>query len=186
MTLVLAVTILFGSYAHPAYKSLLEVTSIEVNDQRFKVTFTEAMGKVQISIYNSKGKIIERNHFHFKLPTTVPYNLDQLPEGVYKIKVSSKEEEVNFEVNSKKAVERKLLAYGNRLDKNTIQLRVVGLEKPGVTVDIYNKTGKKISTDKIDQAGGFSKNYKIKYLEAKEVYFKVSDADGRIKYLHFD
>lgn len=184
MTAVLALSIFFTSYAND--KSLMEVTSIEMKDQRFSVKLKEGVGRVHVSIYDSKGKMIDRNLFRANGPLNIPYNLSNLPEGKYRVKVETKEEEVSFEISSRKPIEKKLLAYAKPVNANTINLKVVGIEKPGTNVVIYSQDHKKIASDKIHILGGFEKNYVLKNFKTKDVYMKVSDTDGKIKYLYFD
>jgi hypothetical protein len=184
MTAVLALSIFFTSYASD--KSLMEVTSIETKDQRFSVTLKEAVGRVHISVYDGKGRMIDRNLFRANEPLVIPFNLSQLPEGKYRVKVETKDEEVNFEVSSRKPIEKKLLAYANVVDAHTISLKVVGIEKPGTSVSIYNQSHRKIASDNIHVLGGFKKNYVLKDMKASDVYMRVTDASGKMKYFYFD
>ena len=93
---------------------------------------------------------------------------------------------MSFEVANTKKVEKKLLAYGKVINNNTISLKVVGVEKPGTTITLYDKFDKKIASDQVNVLGGFSKNYVLKNFKSSEVYMKVENAEGMSKYLYFD
>jgi len=184
VTLLMTMSLALGSLA--AEKSLMEVSSIKVGDQRFTLSLSEAVGSIHVSIINSNGKVIDRNMFIVKSPLNIPFNLSKLPEGEYKIKLKTREETIDFLVENKKKVEKKLLAYAKPIDDKTFSLKVLGVEKAGTVVTIFDKSGKKIKTDKIQAVGGFVKNYHLKFMKLEEVYLQVRNADGKIKYLYFD
>ncbi len=183
-TLVLILSLALGGMA--ADKSLMEISSIEAKEQRFTLRLTEAAGQVMVSIYNPAGKLIDRNHYKVNSPLNIPYNLSKMPEGNYKVKLETKEETVSFEVENRKKVEKKLLAFAKIIDQNTFTLKVLGIEKPGTKVAIFDNRNTKIATDVIQETGGFAKNYRLKFLKLEEVYLRVKDAEGRIKYLYLD
>ncbi|SHN20907.1 protein of unknown function [Cyclobacterium lianum] len=183
-TLLMTMSLAFGSLA--AEKSLMEITSIQVGEQKFTIHLAEAVGRVHVSIINAAGKVIERNLFIVKEPLNIPFNISKLPEGAYKVKLKTKEETVNFELENKKKVEKKLMAYAKPLDERTFSLTVLGVEKPGTEITIFDESGKRIATDEVRNTGGFSKNYHLKFMKLDEVYVRVRNADGKIKYLYFD
>lgn len=76
------------------------------------------------------------------------------------------------------------MAYGKLKDRYTVNLLVVGLEQPGVQVDIYNHLNQKVKSEYIDQPEGFSKDYKFTGARASDMYFHLKDAQGRSKYVH--
>ncbi|WP_162342636.1 T9SS type A sorting domain-containing protein [Cyclobacterium salsum] len=183
-TLVLTLSLALGGMA--ADKSLMEISSIEAKEQRFTLRLTEAAGQVMVSIYNPDGKLIDRNHYKVNSPLNIPYNLSKMPEGNYKVKLETKEEIVSFKMENRKKVEKKLLAYTEIIDPKTFTLKVLGIEKPGTEVTIFDNSHTKIATDVIQETGGFAKNYHLKFLKVEEVYLQVKDAEGRIKYLYLD
>ncbi len=184
ITTLLAFSMFFTSYANN--KGLMEATSIETRDNSFTLKLSEALGRVQVSIYNTDGKLIEKNLFKINGPLNIPFNLSQLPEGNYRVKLETREESMNFEVTNTKKVEKKLLAYGKIINNNTIALKVVGIEKPGTAITFYDKFHKKIASDKVNVLGGFSRNYVLKNFNSSDVYVKVVNAEGKTKYLYFD
>ncbi|MEX0882938.1 MAG: hypothetical protein WDZ72_05635 [Cyclobacteriaceae bacterium] len=187
MTTVLALSIFFSTYANNIFdKSLAEVSSIEIKEQRFMLRLAEGIGQVKVSIFNNKGKLVDRTRFNIQSPLNIPFNLGALPEGNYKVKLETKEERVCFEVITKKKVEKKLLAYGKALDPHTLMLKVAGIEKPGITVTLFDQNHDKLASDKIHVLGSFSRNYVLKNLRADEVYMKVMDAEGKHKFLYFN
>lgn len=184
VALLMTMSLAFGSLA--SEKTLMEISSIEVGEQRFTLSLAEAVGRVHVSIINSDGKVIDRNLFIVKGPTNIPFNMTKVPEGKYKIKLQTKEETLDFELENKKKVEKKLLAYVKPIDAKTFSLKVLGVEQAGTEVTIFDHSGKIIGRDNIQETGGFSKKYHLKFMKLEEVYIKVLSADGKIKYLYFD
>ncbi|WP_158855763.1 hypothetical protein [Lunatibacter salilacus] len=187
MTFIAAVGISFSSILQPpADKALAEITVIETQDQSFNLTIKEAVGTVWVSIYDEDGKLINRNVVRAKEPVKVPYNLSQLPVGNYTVNVASKVESVSFDVTTKEKVTKKLLAYAYKLDNHTVQVKVVGIEKPGVKVAFFEEdTHRKVSSDYVTEPAGFAKNYKFVKMELAKVYMVVTDFEGRSKVFHF-
>ena len=121
-----------------------------------------------------------------KEPIQIPYNLSSMPAGSYKVDVASNLETVSFDVTTKEPVAKKLLAYAKKLDKQTVEVKVVGIEKPGVKVAFFDEaTHRRISSDYVTEPAGFSKNYKFVKLDLDTVYMVVTDAEGRSKVFHF-
>lgn len=187
ITFIAALGIGFSSMVSlPADKGLKEITVVETQDQTFNLTIKEPAGKVWVTIYNEEGKLIKRHFVKAKEPVKIPYNLSQLPIGNYTVKVASQLESVTFDITTKKVVEKKLLAYAKKLDDHTVQVKVVGIENPGVKVAFFEKaTHRKVSSDYVTEPAGFAKNYKFVKLELDKVYMEVTDAAGRFKVFHF-
>ncbi|WP_157971951.1 flagellar hook assembly protein FlgD [Pleomorphovibrio marinus] len=186
MTALLALAIQVGTFASPNEKPLAEVTMVESQNQKFKVHLLEGVGRVQISILNQKGKLVDKTSFKIDEPSVIPFNISQLPEGNYTVKVETKMEEIAFEVSAKKPVQKKLLAYANVKNDNTVNLKVVGIENPGIKVTFYDQSHRRITSDHVDVAGGFSKDYILKNRKLKEVYMEVIDQKGKSKIFYFD
>jgi hypothetical protein len=181
----LSLGISFLSLANPNEK-LMELTSVRSSYKKVRVTFSEPMEKVFVSILDAEGAQIVKTKYKTKEPVTVPYDLSNLPAGDYKIKVETKDEIAVYEITTveKKVTKAPLMAYGKLQSNNTINLLVVGLEKPGVTVDIYNELNQKIKSEFIDQPEGFSKNYRFVNHKPQKIYFHLQDSQGRSKYVY--
>lgn len=186
LTSALILGISFLSFGEPADESLMEVTSVRTNHQKVIITFKQAMDKVYISILDAQGDLLVKKKYRTKEPVTVPYNLSDLPEGNYQVKIETVDEIAVYEIKTieRKKVEYPLMAYGKLKGRNTVNLLVVGLEKPGVQVDIYNHLHQKIKSEYIDQPEGFSKDYKFVGSGVPKVYFHLKDSQGRSKYIY--
>jgi hypothetical protein len=165
---------------------LREVSSVEIQEQRFVLKLADAIGPVRISIINPQGKIIDRTFFRVTTAQKIPFNLSLLPEGDYKVKLDTKEESLSFNINSYKKVEKKLMAYVKTIDENSFELLMVGVAEPGTKVTVYSSDHKVLNIDKIDEVGSFTKNYHLKYMALENVYLKVQNAKGKSKYLYFN
>ena len=187
----LTLGISFLSFASPKDKTLMELTRISTVYEKVRITFKEPMEKVIISILDAEGGQFTRTKYKTKEPVTIPYDLSDLPAGDYQVKIETEEETALYQVKTteyesmkEKALKKPLMAYGKLKGKSTITLLVVGLEKPGVKVDIYNQHNQKIASEYIDQPEGFSKDYKFRGLDADKAYFHLKDAQGRSKYVY--
>ncbi|MCC5936710.1 MAG: hypothetical protein JJU34_05470 [Lunatimonas sp.] len=188
ITLFLAISVSTMSFANPIFpeKKLEEVAVLEFKDQRFNLIIKEAVGKVTVSIYNEKGKMIDKVSFRANEPVSVPFNLTQIPEGEYRVHVSSKEDAVTFPVTSKKPLEKKLFAYAKATGNKLITLTVFGIEKPGTEVTFYDsRTQRKINFDYVEEYAGFSRDYRLADTTVDKVYMEVKDANGNTKTFHF-
>jgi hypothetical protein len=185
-TSALVIGLSFFSFAGPNDETLMELTSVRTNHQKVVVTFKQAMDKVFISILDADGDLIVKKKYRTKEAVSVPYNLSDLPAGNYQVKIETADEIALYDVETieRKKTEYPLMAYGKIKDKNTVNLLVVGLERPGVRVDIYNHLNQKLSSEYIDQPEGFSKDYKFLGTRTNEIYFHLKDAQGRSKYVH--
>lgn len=186
LTSALVLGLSFFSFAEPNDETLMELTSVRTNHQKVIITFKEPMHKVFISILDAEGDLIVKKKYKTKEAVSVPYNLADLPEGNYQVRIETEDEIAVYDVKTveRKKVEYPLMAYGKLKDKNTVNLLVVGLQVPGVQVDIYNHFNQKISSEYIDQPEGFSKDYKFSGARANEVYFHLKDGQGRTKYVY--
>lgn len=186
LTSILTVGISMLAFAGAKDKPLKEATSVRAAYQLVHVTIGEPREKVFVSIYDNKGDMIIRKKYKVKEPITIPYNMSRLPVGEYQVKIESEEEVAVFDVKtfSKATYKLPLMAYGTLKEQNTVTLLVVGLEKPGVTVNIYDQSGNKIGSEYIDQPEGFSKDYKFVGQKADKVYFQLKDVQGRTKYVY--
>lgn len=187
ITFIAAVGISFSSLVpFPADKGLAEITVIETQDQHVNLTIKEAVGKVRISLYEEGGRLIKRHTVKVNEPLQIPYNLSSMPAGNYKVDVASNLETVSYDITTKKPIARKLLAYAKKVDKQTVEVKVVGIEKPGVKVAFFEEaTHRRISSDYVTEPAGFSKNYRFVKLDLEKVYMVVTDAEGRSKVFHF-
>lgn len=188
LTLFVVIACVTMSFANPLppEKSLEEVTFVEAGDQRFNLIVKEAVGRVLVSIYNERGKMIDRVSFRALEAVSVPFNLSQVPEGQYRVCVQSKDQAYSFSVTSKKAFEKKPIAYAKAVDPTKISLTVVGIEQPGIWVTLYEgKTQRKINEDFVEQLAGFRRDYRLVDTTADEVYMEVRDVNGNAKIFYF-
>ncbi|WP_209332037.1 hypothetical protein [Lunatimonas salinarum] len=188
MTLFLALAVATFSFADPIFpdRKLEEVAVLEFKDQCFNLILKEGVGKITVSIYDEKGKMIDKVSFHANEPVSVPFNLTQVPEGEYRVQVSNKEDAVTFPVTSKKAFDKALVAFAKAKGSNVISLTVIGIETLGTEVTFYdNRTLRKINSDYVEEYAGFSRDYRLADTTVDQVYLEVKDANGHTKIFHF-
>lgn len=175
----------FLSFGSPK-ETLMELTTVRTKYEKVRVTFQQAMDKVFISILDEEGKLVAKKRYKSAEPMTVPYDLSNLPAGEYQLKIETEDEVAVYDIKTEeqKIVKKPLMAYGKFKNDNIVTLLVVGLEKPGVTVDVYNGPGQKVSTEQINVPEGFSRDYRFVNQNADKVYFRVKDSQGRIKYVY--
>jgi hypothetical protein len=191
-TLALAGTLSFGSPAANASDDLLTKSEVKAKFKTVNVLLKGGIGEAKVALLDQNGKKLHQRTIKVgEKDLVIPYNLDQMPCGSYQVKISTDSEEVVHEVatfdqlNSVK--ELPLAAFGKLVDDQTINLTVVGLETPGVEVEIrHTGSNKVIYSENIHQPEAFKKSYKLKGVTSEEVYVKVTDSYGRSKELFFE
>ncbi|QDH79047.1 hypothetical protein FKX85_08350 [Echinicola soli] len=169
-------------------ESLMANTMVEATDKHIAVTLGAPVGKVKIFILNEDNKILAVNRYRANQALKIPYNLDDLPEGAYKIKIKTKEEEITYEVmteDKKVVMDMPIVAYGKASDQNTINLKVLGIEVPGTHVDIFDESNLRIASDEVNVEEGFERNYRFTNRKVEGLYVRIKDAQGRKKYIYF-
>lgn len=176
----------FGTMANPGLKELKENTRIEAKDQLVKVHFKSAIDKVALRLTDKTGKTLFNASYQTKEPVIIPINLSQLAEGNYVLHVIGDDGSNRYEIENRKKVLLPLMAYGKKAGPNKVSLLVVGLEKPGTTVKFFDQSNRLLLNETIDEPRGFRKEYLFEHLPVSQLTLKVTDADGREKYIRFD
>ncbi|PZX53862.1 CopC domain-containing protein [Algoriphagus ratkowskyi] len=190
-TVVLASALSFSSLAASASEDLKALSTVHSNYKKISVTLTEGLGKATISILDADGKSLSSRNVRVKKENMmVPYDLKNLPAGEYQVKIETGAEQVIYTVETKdKPVATEalpLMASVKIVDNNTVNLSVMGLEEAGVDVKIYSKVSDEvIYTDHIIQAEGFRKDYSFSKMNVSDIYFIVTDSQGRSKTFNF-
>jgi hypothetical protein len=187
MKILLTLALLAGLGFSPnndAEKNINELIKVKAQDQRMKVILPEGMGRVDVNILAADGRFIHNSRVNADRNVIVPFDLSQLPDGEYKIKIKQRDgseqriiHQVVKEVKTPK--EFPLVAYSKKLDDSSFQLTVVGLEKPGVKVEISDSFGKRLFNQVVDHPEAFSKIYRMKNKSLEGLVVRVTDQDGR-------
>jgi carotenoid cleavage dioxygenase-like enzyme len=190
LTLALAATLGVATLANASNEDLKTLSSVKATEKKVSITLREGLGKVRLAIINTDGKKLHQQYVKVKQDVMVPYDLSQLPAGEYHVLIESNIKEPSHDV-AMFTVETKdsksdlpLMAYGKSIDDDSFRLSVIGLEEPGVQVEIFDHKGKTIYSEKIDQPEGFTKVFHLSNLTSKDVSIKVTDSIGRTKYLN--
>lgn len=190
-SLSLAATLFLSSIASYASEDLKALSTVNSTFKKVRVTLKEGVGTAKISILNQDGKSLNKRKVNVKDESVViPYDLNDLPAGEYQVRIETDLEEVTYTVNTtNKPVDVNslpLMAYGKTIDENTVNLLVVGLNEPGVQVQIISiRNDEVIFEEHIDQLDGFKKDYSFNGVKSDEIYFKLEDSTGRSKTLFF-
>ncbi|GAA0880161.1 hypothetical protein GCM10009119_31310 [Algoriphagus jejuensis] len=192
-TLALAGALSFSSLAvSAADDDLMALSNVKAKFKKVNVLLKEGVGEAKIALYDNTGrKLHQRKVKVGDSDLIVPYNLTDLPCGEYKVRITTEDEQVDYTVATfDKPIpknELPLMAYGKIIDDQTVNLTVVGLDEPGVGVEIrYAETNKLLHQDQIEQPEGFRKNYRLNGVSPEDVYINVTDALGRTKTIHFE
>ncbi|MFN3999071.1 hypothetical protein [Algoriphagus sp.] len=191
-TLALAGALSFSSLASSAAEDLMALSNVKANFKKVNVLLKGGVGEAKVTLYDMSGKRLHQKKVKVgEGDIILPYNLSGLPCGEYQVKISTDEEEVVYTVATfdkpQPAEELPLMAYGKIMDDNTLGLVVIGLDEPGVKVEIFSKdTNKSIHREEITEAEGFRKNYKLKGVSPEDVYIYLKDSKGRTKSIYFE
>jgi carotenoid cleavage dioxygenase-like enzyme len=190
LTLALAATLGVATLANASNEDLKTLSSVKATEKKVSITLREGLGKVRLAILNADGKKLHQQFVKVKQDVMVPYDMSQLPAGEYQVLIESNIKEPSHDV-AMFTVETKdsksdlpLMAYGKSIDGDSFRLSVIGLEEPGVQVEIFDQKGKTIHAEKINQPEGFTKVFHLSNLTTKDVSIKVTDNIGRTKYLN--
>ena len=190
LSLALAATLGAASYANPSDENIAEMSAVRANDKKISVSLAEGIGKVKVSILDSKGKQLHQRNLNVKSDIRLPYDLSEMPAGEYFVVIengpnSPEKDKIVYSVETVDAPPPyPLMAYGKKLDDDSFRLSVIGLDEPGVTVEIFDLRGKTIFEESITQPEAFTKVYHLKNLKVNDVTLKVTDAKGRTKNLY--
>ena len=191
-TLALAGALSFGSLAAPVADDLMALSEVKAKFKKVNVLLREGVGEAKIALYDNTGKKLHQRKVKVgDGDVIVPYNLTDLPCGEYKVRISTDSEQVDYTVATfDKPIppaQLPLMAYGKIVDDTTVNLTVVGLDEPGVEVEIrYAESNKLIHSEEITEPEGFKKNYRLRGVTPEDVYLSVKDAQGRSKTIHFE
>ena len=190
MTIALAGCISFASFANNNNDDLMELSAVKANYKHVNVLLKEGVGDAKITILDDEGNRLHQRKVKQKNDDLlIPYNLESLPCGEYKVEIATEDERVVYTINTvNKAIpveELPLMAYGKKMDRNTVNLAVIGLTEPGVDVTIrYENNDQILHRETIDTPEGFKKDYTFSGVDAEDVYFELTDALGRTKTIH--
>lgn len=191
-TFALAGALSLSSLAANAADDLMALSDVKAHFKKVNVLLKSGIGEAKVSLFDESGKKL-----HQKKVTVgegdmiIPYNLTSLPCGEYQFKITTDEEEVVYTVATFEhpvpAAQLPLMAYGKVQDDDTISLVVIGLQEPGVKVEIRSEeTDKTFHQEEVLHPEGFKKNFKLKGISPEAVYLYVTDTKGRSKTIHFE
>ncbi|SMD44587.1 hypothetical protein SAMN00777080_3211 [Aquiflexum balticum DSM 16537] len=191
LTLALAATLGMASFANASNEGIEEMSSVKANEKKVSIILREGLGKVRLAIFDSEGKKLHQQFLKVNNDLKVPYDFSYLPAGEYQVMIESNINKANSEilfytVETKEApAPLPLKAFGRSIDDNSFKLTVVGLEEPGVNVEIFNRNGNPIFSEEIEEYGSFSKIYRLRNLNVKDISLKVTDRKGSETNLKF-
>jgi hypothetical protein len=192
LTLALAATLGVASFANASNEGIEEMSSVRANDKKVNIILREGLGKVKLAILDSEGKKLHQQFVKVQSDLKVPYDLSYLPAGEYQVVIESNinkgnSEKMVYTVETKEVPETlPLMAYGKSLDENSFRLTVIGLEEPGVKVEIIDQNRKTIFSEEINQPEAFTKIFHLKNLTVDDISLKVSDKSGRVRNLYLN
>jgi hypothetical protein len=189
LTMALIATLGLGGYANAANEKLETLTEVKNTNNKVKIILKEGLGKVRLAVLDVNGKKLHQQTVFVKNDIMVPYDLSELPVGQYRLNIEtgskfSTRESSSYEIERRLTKdELPLVSYRKDLNHDCIKLTVLGLDLPGVNVQIFDKNGQKVFEENINQPEAFTKIYHLKNMLAKEVTVQVMDGEGRKRVL---
>ncbi|WP_192349668.1 hypothetical protein [Algoriphagus sp. Y33] len=189
-TFALAGLLATSTFASNDLEDLKANSSVHSKYKKISIHLNEGVGKAKIALYDMNGKKLHSRSVKAKEDIRVPYDLSGLPCGEYQVMISTDNEEVIYTVETVEKEETApivypLMAYGKKVDNNTINLLVIGLEEAGVEVKIRRVSdGKLVHREMVNQPEGFRKNYKLNGVQPEDVYLEVTDIKGRTRNIY--
>lgn len=191
-TIALAGALSFSSLAANAADDLMALSDVKAKFKKVNVLLKGGVGEAKIALFDNTGRKLHQRKVNVgEGDMIIPYNLKELPTGEFKVRITTDDEQVVYTVATFDqpipAEELPLMAYGRIIDDETVNLAVIGLDQPGVEVEIrYEENNKLIHQEEIGEPEGFRKNYKLRGVSPEDVYFYVTDSKGRSKTIHFE
>ena len=185
-TFALVASLGFASFSFAANENLAALSEVKSANNKVKVTLREGLGKVRVAVLDSKGKYMHQQTVFVKNDVILPIDLSQLPVGEYHVMIeNAKDGDRTFTTIETKTPPSAypLMAYRKHIDDNSFKLTVIGLDQPGVNVEILDRQGKKIYGESINEPEAFTKVYHLANLKNDEVSVRVVDSKGRSKSL---
>ncbi|MGY6521163.1 MAG: DUF3244 domain-containing protein [Mongoliitalea sp.] len=190
LTFALAAVLGTSSFANNSEESISNLTNVQAKEKKVQVTLKEGAGKVKVHILDANGKRLYQRNIRVQGDVRVPFDLTALPCGEYQVAVISKEDPSNQSIHNVQIaesaiIEYPLMAYVKQMDEDSFKLTVIGLEEPGTKVQILDEYGRKVYGESVNETGAFSRVYHLRQMKLENLSVQVSDAQGRIKNLHF-
>lgn len=191
-TFALAGALSFSSLAANAADDLMALSTVKANFKKVNVLLRGGVGEAKIALFDKTGRKLHQRKVNVgEGDVIIPYNLKDMPVGEYKVRISTDDEQVEYKVATFDqpipAAELPLMAFGKIIDDETLNLTVIGLDEPGVDVEIrYNESNKLIHQEEINEPEGFRKNYRFKGVSPEDIYIYVTDSKGRSKTIYFE
>jgi len=124
---------------------------------------SDKIEKVQVSIFNEKGLHIHTEHIKRGKGFKLPFDLSNLPEGSYLVKVNADGTELNTTINHEKEPASFFKAFIKPEDgKLKFSVKVVRHEMRPVLITIIDKNNREIFSENIDVDYNFERKYDLK------------------------
>ncbi|WP_297334835.1 hypothetical protein [Algoriphagus sp.] len=186
-TFALAGLLSTGAFASSNADDLAANSAVKAKFKKVNVLLKEGLGKAKVMLIDKEGKILHQKKVTVSDQQIIlPYDLNELPCDTYHVKISTDKEEITYDVATFErripADQLPLMAYGKTIDSETVNLLIIGLEEPGVEVNVrHNVTDQIIHSEYVSQEEGFRKNYRLRGVTSDQVYFDLKDSKGRTK-----
>lgn len=181
------------TFASENDKIVKALSHVQTKEKTVIVYLGQELGKVRLTINDSKGKKLHQRTLFVKADIRIPFDLSQLPDGNYQLEVESisKGQSIEsqiFEVETNEApapMDLPLVASGKLVEDDMIRLAVFGLDEPGLEVKIKTQQGRLLHEEKINEENGFIKHYHFKGINTAGIRMELKDVKGREKTLYF-
>ena len=138
---------------------------------------SEAAGQVTVRIYNSKGAVLLKERIAHKNSFERPYNLRDLPDGIYTVAIErdgNVVEETIYHVKNLPLKSSPFFVEVNELTNDKYELTVKKAGRQVVKVKIADHTGSVYFNDIIDQQGSFKQVFDLSKVMASDVRMEVT------------
>lgn len=175
---LLTTGLVFGAFAQDG------ILIKKVNTSQVAILVENAEDEVMtLKVTNDEGRQILRDRIISNEKFGQIYDLSALPEGIYSFRVNGRKSTVasasfqNYEISVPEVVSRL-----SKVGDNSFRLRLSSLEAEDIIVKIFDR-GELIHTEKVNNAQGLHKIYKVKSASPEEVSFKVETSTGYSTYI---
>lgn len=139
---------------------------------------------VSLKIFDKDGKQLNKKMIKQGKAFTITYDLNNLPEGNYLVKLTSKNVNFSTNINHVKSKKPFFKAHIKSEEGNTkFNVRVIRQDMKPVVVTIQDNNNHVIFTESIDVDYNFEKNYNMKQFSSRAKYITVSSGINTVNYV---
>lgn len=178
-----SITKVYANGGNDNASSPLSVKSIETG--KYVIQFdSDITENLRLNIYDEKGAKLDTKMIKKGKAFKITYDLNSLPEGNYRVKLSSETVNLTTNINHVKNAKSFFKAHIKAEEGNKkLNVRVVRHDMKPVTITIEDKNNRVIFTESINVDFNFERTYDLKHYSSTAKYVTVNSGMNSVNYV---